>query len=198
MLKTLGSRLKLCRTLLNITSKYVTDSIEKINNISLNKTQYIRWENDTIKAIRNDDALKAIYNLFKSKGLGALDYNWLKDGVGIPPIALDISQLDENSQTHFFYKQLNNNNKYNIKRVSGNYGEPYAPFSSEIIIESATLINTLKDKVSYIVTKDETIYIGKLDVKSNLEVTILNNNHKIDIVKSNIKYQARVVWIHLD
>jgi len=36
--------------------------------------QYIRWENDHIKTIRNQDALKVIHDLYKQKGLVHLNY----------------------------------------------------------------------------------------------------------------------------
>jgi hypothetical protein len=148
------------------------------------------------KKIRNQDALKVIHDLYKQEGLVYLNYIWLRDGCGVPPLTLELGDLSEDYQTYFFYNRVNNNNDYKDITISGNYAEPYATFGSNLIIKNQKCCKELQGCLVYI-NYDSLSIVEKLDIKNNKEIIINNKSeHLISIL--DISYIGRVVWIRMN
>lgn len=129
MFNTLGERITYCRNLLNLSRN---DLVENLNG-EISLPTLARWELNTV--IPSTKKIQTLKNYFEKSGI-TLSLEWLKNGVGYPPVSLELKKFDFFQFDEVAYTTLvgirNKIKDFYFSQVNSNYFQPIVSFGDYV------------------------------------------------------------------
>jgi transcriptional regulator with XRE-family HTH domain len=181
MFHTLGERITYCRNLLNLSRNNLVENLK--GEISL--PTLARWELNTV--IPSKKKIEMLKSYFEKNGI-QINPEWLKNGVGYPPVSLELKKFDCFQFDEVAYTSLvairNQIKDFYFSQVNSNYFQPVVSFGDYVggILEPNKKL--LNNKLCFLFTENIAtvgIYLHDKNILSNREGDIYEIRDSQDI-----------------
>jgi transcriptional regulator with XRE-family HTH domain len=188
MFNTLGERITYCRNLLGFTRNEMVEIIG--STISL--PTLARWELNTVAP--STKKIEALTHFFIKQGIN-VSAEWIKEGLGFPPVSLDLKNFDPSQFDELAYSTLvsirNKVKDFCFMQINSNFFRPVLSFGDYIggIIEGNKKI--LSGRLCFL-SMEGLVVAGVYNYEKNC---ITNLNGDVKDAGNNTEQMGEIQWI---